>query len=833
MNPFNSKLLSENASLDIFQLAEEIRTNGEISQRDLINNHSPYSVEINDHIVGYEELRYYCGLGLREAKVTRTSLIQAIDLDLFIKSKGKTNLELMLGGNPPYLYDSPEGMVELHHIGQDFDAPFAELSDKQHMQCGNNKALHTKEVDSWRNDPKKEKLFRKERKKYWKMRTKNKTEEVSTDIRELPIYNGLPNTLDIWERINSAINVLISACTSDQLQQIINTASTQKKIKEAGVSSFNNWLLKNASDGKPICPQCGSDRYDLHGAYTSRGEKMQRYECKSCGKTYTALYKTILSESKLTFAQWIEFINSVCNGDSTVKTASLLGISTKSVQSNKLRLFYALILLNEKTRLEGNIVLDETFIADSFKGNRSKSKGFVMDRKSRKRGKDIRKRGVSTEQVSIVTALDERGISVAKVAGLGGSNAYAIQKVLGDAIDADRVGFLYSDKSTALKKYANMNEFEIKQSKLYKKKKAFKPEEVAIQRHLQIMNSYHSRLKRFMGKFYGVSTAFLPGYLALFAWKDRTRHEDISVAYEELFAILTQPNLYKSIEKIKALPCFQRPLSFKPADGVGKFNFAEAEVIYAEYASGKSKARIAREQHMGTKRVSDNIKNFIAGGFAYQTEKEKRAEELAKQVIEIKNPFTVAERNHHIYLERLEWKGSAKEFFQATSIKYGLSAQRLRNIISEEKRILSLQETVYCNQEFEYKTTDKIYALVLEDFNTLSKENLSINQIAKRIAKKYGYTQYNICRILALIKANPMCLNPTKKRTSKDEAIRRDKAILVDFLNWEGTKSEFKVWAAGKYNLTAHYVHQILNYSFTADFKRYEVTYDPPKPRKG
>ena len=114
----------------------------------------------------------------------------------------------------------------------------------------------------------------------------------------------------------------------------------------------------------------------------------------------------------------------MCNGDSTVKTASLLGISTKSVQNNKLRLFYALILLNEKTRLEGNIVLDETFIADSFKGNRSKSKGFVMDRKSRKRGKDIRKRGVSTEQVSIVTALDERGISVAKVAGLGGSMRY-------------------------------------------------------------------------------------------------------------------------------------------------------------------------------------------------------------------------------------------------------------------------------------------------------------------------------------------------------------------------------------------------------------------------
>ena len=52
--------------------------------------------------------------------------------------------------------------------------------------------------------------------------------------------------------------------------------------------------------------------------------------------------------------------------------------------------------------------MDETYIAESFKGNHTKS-GFVMPRPSRKRGKEVTKRGISSEQVCVLTSLDHQG----------------------------------------------------------------------------------------------------------------------------------------------------------------------------------------------------------------------------------------------------------------------------------------------------------------------------------------------------------------------------------------------------------------------------------------
>jgi len=51
------------------------------------------------------------------------------------------------------------------------------------------------------------------------------------------------------------------------------------------------------------------------------------------------------------------------------------------------------------------IEMDETFVPLSYKGNHKKI-GFTMPRPARKRGKQIKKRGISNEQVCIATAID-------------------------------------------------------------------------------------------------------------------------------------------------------------------------------------------------------------------------------------------------------------------------------------------------------------------------------------------------------------------------------------------------------------------------------------------
>ncbi len=50
--------------------------------------------------------------------------------------------------------------------------------------------------------------------------------------------------------------------------------------------------------------------------------------------------------------------------------------------------------------VDGVVEMYETFIPLSYKGNHKKN-GFVMPRPSRKRGKQIKKRGISNEQVCI------------------------------------------------------------------------------------------------------------------------------------------------------------------------------------------------------------------------------------------------------------------------------------------------------------------------------------------------------------------------------------------------------------------------------------------------
>lgn len=52
--------------------------------------------------------------------------------------------------------------------------------------------------------------------------------------------------------------------------------------------------------------------------------------------------------------------------------------------------------------VDGVIEVDEVFFAESLKG----TKPTKMPRKSRKRGKQVKKRGICNEQVCIATAID-------------------------------------------------------------------------------------------------------------------------------------------------------------------------------------------------------------------------------------------------------------------------------------------------------------------------------------------------------------------------------------------------------------------------------------------
>lgn len=133
-----------------------------------ISRQSPYSQLINRHIATYAELRIYMSLGLRETTVTRSVLIYNID-PYYCGVSSETNLERMLHGYPPY--DPTTGsVIDLHHIGQKYTSPFAELPHSIHNAPGINSTLHRSQTASWRNDPKLVKEYQLEAKRHWEQR---------------------------------------------------------------------------------------------------------------------------------------------------------------------------------------------------------------------------------------------------------------------------------------------------------------------------------------------------------------------------------------------------------------------------------------------------------------------------------------------------------------------------------------------------------------------------------------------------------------------------------------------------------------------------------------
>ena len=138
-----------------------------------INEKSDYSDEVNEKISSVEEIEVYQKANLKEEIIDgRTCLVRDdIDMEYVDPKSGMTNQELMEKGRSPY--DAKTGeRIELHHIGQDYDSPLAELTeDTEHGDYYS--TLHTKNGESWRNDSQKNNHYNNiERPNHWKSRVK-------------------------------------------------------------------------------------------------------------------------------------------------------------------------------------------------------------------------------------------------------------------------------------------------------------------------------------------------------------------------------------------------------------------------------------------------------------------------------------------------------------------------------------------------------------------------------------------------------------------------------------------------------------------------------------
>ena len=138
----------------------------EVENKKEVNETSDYSDEVNDNIRTQKELEVYEDTNLEEAEVNERTVLKDNSIDPSLQDeKGRTNVERMQKGKAPL--DENGDSYNLHHIGQKFDAPLAELKNRTHKsQYSTLHDTSIKESDIDRGQ------FAKERAEHWKARAK-------------------------------------------------------------------------------------------------------------------------------------------------------------------------------------------------------------------------------------------------------------------------------------------------------------------------------------------------------------------------------------------------------------------------------------------------------------------------------------------------------------------------------------------------------------------------------------------------------------------------------------------------------------------------------------
>jgi len=267
---------------------------------------------------------------------------------------------------------------------------------------------------------------------------------------------------------------------------------------------------KHFSNGQ-ACPVCGSLNVIKNGKVNGK----QRYLCKDCQKSFGDLTASIFANSKLSLRIWMEYAKCMILGYSIRKSAEMVGVCVKTSFYMRHKLLDAVRTYMGIGNLEGIIEMDETFFAESFKGNHKKSKTFVMPRASRKRGKEIKLRGISHEQVCVTSAIDRNETIVLECVCMGRISSIDLKRAYRGKINSQSI--ICSDSHKSYIQFTKDFTLEHVRIKTGRHKNGVY--------HINHVNSLHSNLKEWIRRFKGVATKYLANYLYWFKWLEKTKQD--------------------------------------------------------------------------------------------------------------------------------------------------------------------------------------------------------------------------------------------------------------------------------------------------------------------
>ena len=280
------------------------------------------------------------------------------------------------------------------------------------------------------------------------------------------------------------------------------------KAAESVKAAIRAALFHDAAGGAGeagCCPRCGSFR--TVGKGKSRNGAWRRL-CRDCGRTYGAGTGKVLGTSKLPEQTWAAYAECFVLALPLRECARRCGVGLKTAFTMRHRLIGCLQAYSPafSAGYGCGCELDETYFRESFKGNHTKGT-FSLPRPARHRGGQLHVRGLSKEQICVMSGVNDAGTVFLEVSGRGVMTRRRAFEVLegkvcaGAIVSTDRSG-IYPDA---------LRELHVAAHRAFDSKDRSKG---TINR----VNAVHSLLAGFMRRFKGVSTKHLAAYLAWFRW---------------------------------------------------------------------------------------------------------------------------------------------------------------------------------------------------------------------------------------------------------------------------------------------------------------------------
>lgn len=379
----------------------------------------------------------------------------------------------------------------------------------------------------------------------------------------------------------------------------------------------------------PVCPHCKSTDIVKYGKSCNK----QRYYCKACNKFFSENSQTMLEGSQIDTALWLRLIDLVVKGNATLEEiASLCHLRIQTVFFTKLRIAYAIELLNAEIQLSNVIQADELEYSYNAKGQ----KFDFINRKPRKRGGCNTLKNRNENSICIVVAVEKELVEdrtriVSKIAGFGKASKKRIFNALEKKISPNDSTILVTDGSKAYSLLAEQKGIEWKRIITQKKGKKRVPGKDGIY-NIQVVNAYHSKLRNYLNKSRGISTKYLPAHLEIF---DFSINYGYLSAEEQAFLILKKllacPYHLKQNDLTKHyyLPSYQKQI----AENWRKYFTKEEVSIYRAIKKGAIKKDLIEKYGTSYKRIRTLVKKIDS--LQAEIETAKKTVDKKKQLKEI------------------------------------------------------------------------------------------------------------------------------------------------------------------------------------------------------